>query len=69
MHNSNHAIILCAGPARANEPRVTFASVLLNGTTGPYTPMSGIFSRASLKRLVKLAMQIARVSSTICPSS
>jgi len=35
----------------------------------PYTPRSGIFSRASLKRLVKFAMQMARVSSTICPSS
>jgi hypothetical protein len=34
-----------------------------------YTPRSGIFSRASLKRLVKFAMQMARVSSTICPSS
>jgi hypothetical protein len=34
-----------------------------------YTPKSGIFSSASLKRLVKFATQTTRVSSTIWPSS
>jgi hypothetical protein len=34
-----------------------------------YTPTSGIFSRASLNRLVKFAMHTTRVNSTICPSS
>ena len=40
--------------------------------TGPanrYPPRSGMFSRASLKRLVKFATQMTSVSSTICPSS
>jgi hypothetical protein len=65
LNTSNHAIILPGGPARANGPRVTFASVLSYGTSGLHTPRSGIFSRASLKRFVKFAVQMARVSSTI----
>ena len=69
LSSSNHAIILPGGPARANGPRVTFASVLSYGTSGLHTPRSGMFSRAALKRFVKFAMQMARVSSTICPSS
>ena len=65
----NHAIILPADTVRANGPRVTFVSVLSYRTSGYHTPRSGTLSRASLKRLVKFAMQMVRVSSTICPSS
>jgi hypothetical protein len=32
---SNHAIILPGDPARANGPRVTFASVLSYGSSSP----------------------------------
>ncbi len=39
------------------------------GGRGVYTPRSGIFASASLNRLVKLAAQMTKVSSTICPSS
>jgi hypothetical protein len=69
QNSSNHATILPGSAVRTNGSRVTFGSVLSNGTFGAHTPKSGIFSRASLKRLVKFAMQMAKVSSTICPSS
>jgi len=49
--------------------RVTFAGVLALGTPSIQTPRSGMSSVASLNRLVKFAMQIVRVNSTICPSS
>jgi hypothetical protein len=45
-----------------------FNSILIPPTVS-HTPRSGIISSASLNRLVKLAMQITMVSSTICPSS
>src|SRR5882672_189252 len=57
-------MILPGGPVRTNGTRVTFSTVLSYGTSGVHTPRSGINSRASLKRLLKFAMQIARVSST-----
>jgi hypothetical protein len=66
---SNHGIILLGGRAGVHETTDTFASVLLYCCPSRYTPRSGIFSRASLKRFVKFAMQITSVSSTICPSS
>ena len=69
MISSNHAIILPFDPAGGNGTRVTFASVLLYSTFGFHTPRSGMIQRASFKRFVKFAMQMASVSSTICPSS
>jgi hypothetical protein len=65
----NHAIILQSGPDPVYGTRVTSQSVPWYCLRNHYTPRSGMLSSASLKRLVKLAMQIASVSSTICPSS
>ena len=50
-------------------PKGYIRTVLSYGASGTHTPRSGINSAASLKRLVKLAMQMVKVSSTICPSS
>ena len=69
LNRSDDEIILPGSLAHAYRARVTFAPVLSYGHPDLHTPRSGINSRASLKRLVKLAMQIARVSSTIWPIS
>ena len=65
----NHGNILQFGTVSVHGTRVTLAAVLPYGPMNRYTRRSGIFSRASLKRFVKFAMQTAIVSSTISPSS
>ena len=42
-HSSNHAPILPASSARANGPRVTFASVLSYGSSGHHAEVRNIF--------------------------
>jgi len=69
LGGSLYKIILQFRPVRVYGTRGTFAPVLWYRPQDRYTPRSGMFSSASLKRLVKFAMQIATVSSTICPSS
>ena len=50
----NHAIILRFGRVLVHGTRVTFAAVLSYRSPNRYTPRSGMFSRASLKRVVKI---------------
>ena len=65
----NHEVILGGCLGSLYGLRVIFAPVLALGTPSIQTPRSGMSSVASLNRLVKFAMQIVRVNSTICPSS
>ena len=65
LNSFNPEIILPAYPESRNGPRVTFLSVPYVWYSLLHTPRSGMSSVASLKRLVKLAMQMVSVSSTI----